>query len=65
MKGYAEEYYLMPPPKDACQGNFRTTSLTIDANVELVDDDESEDYNGKDFGSDLLCRPGLVTLEDV
>lgn len=60
-----EEYYLMPPPKDVCQGNFRTTSLTIDANVELVDDDESEDYNGKDFGSDLLCRPGLVTLEDV
>lgn len=65
MKDYAEEYYLMPPPKDVFQGNIRTTSLTIDANLELVDDDESEDYNGQDFGSDLLCHPGLVALEDV
>ncbi|XP_062022660.1 B3 domain-containing protein At5g42700-like isoform X1 [Rosa rugosa] len=61
----AEEYHPMPPPKDACQDNIQTTSLTIDAILERVDEDHSEDYSDHRFGSNLLFHPGLVTLEDV
>ncbi|PRQ23151.1 hypothetical protein RchiOBHm_Chr6g0258181 [Rosa chinensis] len=55
----------MPPPKDACQDNIQTTSLTIDAILERVDEDHSKDYSDHRFGSNLLFHPGLVTLEDV
>ncbi|XP_050366071.1 uncharacterized protein LOC126784638 [Argentina anserina] len=51
-----EEKPPLTPPRDVFHGNIGEKTLIPDLNVQLVDDEESEDHRDKEFGSNSTGR---------
>ena len=62
MKYYAEEDPPTPHPRDVFHGNIQETCLIPDLNVELVDDDETEDRITKTINLAPILQGGGFDL---